>query len=485
MSGKVDALATAHTVNLWRHAYAKRLSVTDAFVVCAAVAIAQFARFGLGDSRVVGLSFLRAEFEYSMFSVALIVVWLLALRLSGSRNAKLIGGGSLEYKRVADATVRLFGVLAILAFGFQLQLARGYVLVAFPIGLAFLFLGRWVWRSWLLRQRHEGRYTHHAVILGEREKSRSVGASILREPGLGVQLLGAVTEYGRDQDLLPGVPVLAGFDNAIEAVLASGADTVVFSGSDRFTPEALQEFGWELEEAKIELLVAPALTGIAGPRLHSSPTPGLPLIQVDYPTFEGMKYVAKRTFDVITSVIALVVLSPVFAILALRVRQDGGHAIFRQQRIGSDGRRFEMLKFRTMVVNAEDQLPGLLDRSDGNGTLFKMKNDPRVTPVGRALRRHSLDELPQLINVLRGNMSLVGPRPPLIIEAERYDYRMQRRFLVRPGITGLWQVNGRSDLSWDDSVRLDLFYVENWSLTGDLIILWRTLRVVFTGAGAY
>ena len=206
---------------------------------------------------------------------------------------------------------------------------------------------------------------------------------------------------------------------------------------------------------------------------------------MDYPTFEGTKYVAKRTFDIVGSVIALVVLSPIFAALALLVRQDGGRALFRQQRIGADGRRFEMLKFRTMVVDAEDRLPGLLDQSDGNGVLFKMKNDPRVTPVGRALRRHSLDELPQLINVLRGNMSLVGPRPPLNTEVEHYDSRMQRRFLVRPGITGLWQVNGRSNLSWDDSVRLDLFYVENWSLTGDVIILWRTLRVVFSGAGAY
>ncbi len=486
LSGKVDFVATAHNVALWRRAYVRRLAVTDMFIVFAAVALAQVGRFGFGDSRVAGFSVLDAEVEYSIFSVALALVWFLALRLSGSRNAKLVGGGTLEYKRVADATIRLFGVLAILAFGFQLQIARGYVLIAFPIGLGMLFFGRWRWRRWLQRQRTFGRFTHHAVLLGEREKSRHVGASILREPGLGVELLGAVTEFGgTDRDLLPGVPVLAGFENALEVLLASGADTVVYSGSDRLSPEALQELGWELESAKIELLVAPALTGIAGPRLHSIPTPGLPLIQVDYPTFEGTKYVAKRTFDIVGSVIALVVLSPIFAALALLVRQDGGRALFRQQRIGADGRRFEMLKFRTMVVDAEDRLPGLLDQSDGNGVLFKMKNDPRVTPVGRALRRHSLDELPQLINVLRGNMSLVGPRPPLNTEVEHYDSRMQRRFLVRPGITGLWQVNGRSNLSWDDSVRLDLFYVENWSLTGDVIILWRTLRVVFSGAGAY
>ncbi|MCE4027316.1 MULTISPECIES: sugar transferase [unclassified Microbacterium] len=485
MFEKVDLVATSHTVAQWRHAYATRLAITDTVVVFASVMIAQVVRFGFGDSHVVGLNLLDTELGYSMFSIGLALAWLLSLRLTGSRNPKLVGGGTLEYKRVMDASVRLFGVLAILAFGFQLQIARGYVLVAFPIGLGLLFLGRWQWRRWLLRQRTAGRYAHHAVLLGEREKSRHVGASILREPGLGVRLLGAVTENGSDQDLLPDVPVIGGFDRAIEAIRASGADTVVYSGSDRISPEALQELGWELEEAKIELLVAPALTGVAGPRLHSNPTPGLPLIQVDYPTFEGMKYVAKRTLDIAASIVALIVLSPLFAIIALLVRQDGGSALFRQQRIGVDGRRFEMLKFRTMVVDAEDRLPTLLDHTDGNGVLFKMRHDPRVTPVGRLLRRHSLDELPQLVNVLRGNMSLVGPRPPLASEVEHYDYRMQRRFLVRPGLTGLWQVNGRSDLSWDDSVRLDLFYVENWSLTGDLIILWRTLRVVSTGVGAY
>jgi exopolysaccharide biosynthesis polyprenyl glycosylphosphotransferase len=212
----------------------------------------------------------------------------------------------------------------------------------------------------------------------------------------------------------------------------------------------------------------------------------LPLIQVDYPEFSGRKYAAKRAFDLIVSFLALVILSPLFLVLAVLVRRGSpGPALFTQERVGLNGRRFHMLKFRSMVVDAETQLPTLLDRSDGNGVLFKLKSDPRVTKIGAVLRRYSLDELPQLVNVLLGDMSLVGPRPPLASEVERYDEWTRRRLLVRPGITGLWQTQGRSDLTWEDSVRLDLYYVENWSLTGDVIILYRTIRSVARADGAY
>jgi exopolysaccharide biosynthesis polyprenyl glycosylphosphotransferase len=248
----------------------------------------------------------------------------------------------------------------------------------------------------------------------------------------------------------------------------------------------MRELGWELEAKSTNLIVAPALTDVAGPRIHARPVAGLPLIQVDYPEFEGRKYAAKRAFDLVVSFLALVVLSPVFLVIAILVRSDSpGPAFYLQERVGLNGKRFRMLKFRSMVVDAETQLPGLLDRTDGNGMLFKLRSDPRVTRVGSALRKHSLDELPQLVNVLLGDMSLVGPRPPLASEVERYDAWAHRRLLVRPGITGLWQTQGRSDLSWEDSVRLDLYYVENWSLTGDIIILYRTVRSVAVAEGAY
>jgi exopolysaccharide biosynthesis polyprenyl glycosylphosphotransferase len=248
----------------------------------------------------------------------------------------------------------------------------------------------------------------------------------------------------------------------------------------------MRQLGWELEASSTTLIVAPALTDVAGPRIHARPVAGLPLIQVDYPAFTGRRYALKRAFDIVVSLLALVILSPVLLVIALLVRRDSpGPALYTQERVGLNGARFHMLKFRSMVVDAEAQLPSLLDRSDGNGVLFKLKSDPRVTRIGAVLRRYSLDELPQLVNVLVGEMSLVGPRPPLASEVERYDEWAHRRLLVRPGITGLWQTQGRSDLSWEDSVRLDLYYVENWSLTGDVIILYRTIRAVVRASGAY
>ncbi|MDR2999349.1 MAG: sugar transferase [Microbacterium sp.] len=472
-------------VQTWRRSYTRRVAVTDAAIITASVFGAQFLRFGLSGPDLSMLDRPSGVIAYSTFSVGVVIAWMVVLRIYATRDDKIIGNGATEYKRVADATLRFFGVVAILAFVFQVQVARGYLLIAFPLGLLLVLLGRWYWRKWLLHQRHAGRYTQRAIMVGERQKSRHAAHAICREDSAGIQVIGAVTEYGDSEDLLPGIPVIGDLDRVLDAIEDTGADTVVFTGSDNISPAEMQQLGWELEQRRIDLLVAPALTDIAGPRIHARPVAGLPLIHVDYPRFEGHRYLAKRTFDIIASTAALILLSPVFLILAMTVRHDGGPALFRQQRVGLSGKPFQMFKFRTMVVDAEAQLPALLDRSEGNGLLFKLRNDPRVTAVGRVLRRYSLDELPQIVNVLRGEMSFVGPRPPLGSEVAQYDGRLNRRLLVKPGITGLWQTSGRSDLSLDDSVRLDLFYVENWSLTGDLMILWRTLNVVTRAQGAY
>jgi exopolysaccharide biosynthesis polyprenyl glycosylphosphotransferase len=323
--------------------------------------------------------------------------------------------------------------------------------------------------------------------MGERQKSEHVARQMMRDGASGIVIVGAITERGSVGDeLATGIPVLGDYASLTSVLADAQADTVVFTGADTIDPREMREIGWELEATSTTLVVAPALTDVAGPRIHARPVAGLPLIQVDYPEFSGRRYAAKRAFDLVVSFVGVVVLSPVFLVIAMLVRRDSpGPAFFTQERVGLNGRRFHMLKFRSMIVDAEAQLPTLLDRSDGNGVLFKMRSDPRVTRIGAALRRHSLDELPQLVNVLLGHMSLVGPRPPLASEVEGYDEWARRRLLVRPGITGLWQTQGRSDLSWDDSVRLDLYYVENWSTTGDIIILYRTLRSVIRAEGAY
>ena len=470
----------------WQAAYHRRLVITDAVIVFVAVFGAQFLRFGEDSANlhIPGVSGSGFAVAYSFVSVVFTVAWLIALRVFNTRDPKTIGTGSQEYRRVIDASVRVFGVLTIAAFLLHVDIARAYLLIALPIGVLMLVTGRWAWRGWLSAQRARGEFLTRIVLVGEHVKSLHIAREVQRDSAAGFEIVGAITERG-EGTLLPGIPVIGDFDSMLDAIDSTAADGVVYSGSDLISPPRLRQFGWDLQERNVDLIVGAALTDVAGPRIHARPIAGLSLIHVDYPQFTGIRYVTKRAFDVIASALALIVLSPILLLIAMMVRTDGGPALFRQERIGLDGRHFRLVKFRSMIVDAESRLPDLLASSDGNGVLFKLRTDPRVTRVGAFLRRHSLDELPQLWNVLRGDMSLVGPRPPLDAEVETYEQKAQRRLLVKPGITGLWQVSGRSDLSWEDSVRLDLYYVENWSLTGDLVIIWRTVRELVRGQGAY
>jgi exopolysaccharide biosynthesis polyprenyl glycosylphosphotransferase len=313
---------------------------------------------------------------------------------------------------------------------------------------------------------------------------------LARQPMSGYLVVGACAPSGEVAGYLTGtqVPIYGNLNNLQTALESSGADTVVITSSDELPPDRVRELSWSLEPGRQHLVVAPSLMDIGGPRIHTRPVAGLPLIHVETPRYEGRVLVAKRSFDILASGILIVLLSPFLALIAFAVRlSTPGPVLFKQSRVGLNGKQFKMLKYRSMVIDAESKLGRLHDvqRAAGNSVLFKMKNDPRVTVVGKFLRRYSLDELPQLFNVFQGSMSLVGPRPPLQREVELYEHHVHRRFLVKPGITGLWQVSGRSDLSWEDSVRLDLYYVENWSITSDIIILWRTFRAVVSKRGAY
>ncbi|WP_164233032.1 sugar transferase [Microbacterium hydrocarbonoxydans] len=481
------AVASAAQPARWQRGYARRLLLSDTVIIVCAVFGAQLLRFGQSsaDLFIPGVTGAGFDIAYTSVSVLFVAAWLLGLRLYGAWDAKVIGAGSQEYRRVADASIRVFGLLAILAFLLGAEVARGYLLVALPAGLAALIGSRWAWRRWLRTRRAEGQCLSRVVLVGEHAKSRHIAQEMRRDSASGMAIIGAFTERGAGTALLPGLPVMGDLDDALSRLDSVDADAVVYSGSDMITPAQLRQFGWDLQSRNVDLIVAAALTDIAGPRIHAQPVAGLSLIHVDYPSFSGYRYATKRAFDIVVSLLALIVLSPVFLALSTMVRRDGGPALFRQRRVGHEGRQFTMLKFRTMVVDAEARLLELLPASEGNGVLFKLREDPRVTRIGRVLRRFSLDELPQLINVLRGDMSLVGPRPPLMSEVDTYEKWVQRRLLVKPGLTGLWQVSGRSDLSWDDSVRLDLYYVENWSLTSDLVIMWRTVRAVLERRGAY
>lgn len=471
----------------WSRTYSRRVLFTDLLALIWVVFGVQIAWLGLASNLATNTADVRLS--YFAISVVVILVWMSALALYDTRGDRVIGVGSTEYRLVADSSVRVFGVLAIAAFLLHVDLARGYVLIAFPIGILVLLLSRWMWRQWLVAQRKHGAYSAKVLLVGSPASVLHIGRELGRSPEAGYRVVGAVVSTGH-RGQLPGSSIesLGGFDDVAAALRDTGADTVVITSSDDLPPNRVRELSWSLEPGRQHLVVAPSLTDIGGPRIHTRPVQGLPLIHVETPTYSGRKLYTKRIFDLVGSVVLVVLLSPVLLVLAVLVKVTSpGPVFFLQERVGLNGSTFHMIKFRSMVVDAEARLQELsqLDRAEGNDVLFKMRNDPRVTKVGAFMRRYSLDEVPQLFNVLLGNMSLVGPRPPLSREVERYDTHVHRRFLVKPGMTGLWQVSGRSDLSWEDSVRLDLFYVENWSLVTDLIILWRTVRTVTQPQGAY
>ena len=264
------------------------------------------------------------------------------------------------------------------------------------------------------------------------------------------------------------------------------ADVVAVASDPDLSGHALRRLAWQLDEREVDLILSPGIVEVAGPRLSIRPVAGLSLLHMERPATRGGRMLLKRMLDRLLGTGLFLALSPLLALIAIAIRRTSpGPVLFRQIRIGEDGKPFEMLKFRSMVVDAEDRRAELEPENDGNGVLFKMRDDPRVTRVGALLRRYSLDELPQLWNVVRGEMSLVGPRPPLPQEVIAYSDDATRRLRVRPGMTGLWQVSGRSDLSWEESLRLDLRYVDNWSLALDATILWRTWRAVIGRSGAY
>jgi exopolysaccharide biosynthesis polyprenyl glycosylphosphotransferase len=467
------------------------LFLTDLLVLVWVIFGVQIAWFGFSAANLaVGDSSSQLAISYTIISIVILIAWLLALSVYGTRGHRVIGTGTQEYRLIADATLRLFGLLAIFAFLFQVDLARGYILIALPVGLCVLLFTRWMWRQWLGVMRARGEFSSRVLLVGSFASVTHIARELNGRPDAGYTVIGACIPTSLVGDTLPGtdIPIFGNLEKVTRALEVSGADTVVITSADELPPQRVRELSWSLEPGRQHLVVAPSLVDIGGPRIHTRPVAGLPLIHVETPRYEGSKRFAKRAFDIIGSGLLILIASPVLATIAILVRTTSpGPVLFRQNRVGYNGSHFSMLKFRSMVVDAEALLATLQHerRQEGNSVLFKMRDDPRITPVGRVLRRFSLDELPQLFNVFAGSMSLVGPRPPLEREVDQYEQHVHRRFLVKPGITGLWQISGRSNLSWEDTVRLDLYYVENWSLTGDLVILWRTARAVVASEGAY
>jgi exopolysaccharide biosynthesis polyprenyl glycosylphosphotransferase len=465
----------------WATVYAKRLVATDVLALVWVVFGVQIAWFGF-DSRKVAGSPADLALGYTTVSVVLIAAWLIVLSLYETRSPRYIGTGAGEYRRIVDSAIRLFALVAIIAYVFKLDIARGYVFIAFPLGVLVLLLTRWMWRQWLNAQRRNGHFSSNVVLVGSIASVEHIARELMRHPEEGYRVVGACVPNGVIGSTLVGasVPVLGRIADTVTALRSIGADTVAVTSSDDLGAQAVRELSWELEGGREHLIVAPSLTEVNGPRIHTRPVAGLPLIHVEMPRYEGATLLLKRTFDVVGAGVFALVLSPFLVVLAIIVKLSSpGPVFYRQERIGLRGEPFAMLKFRSMRVNADDELAALLAAQGRvNTPLFKPDNDPRITPIGRFLRRHSLDEFPQLFNVLLGSMSLVGPRPQREGEVALYDAAARRRLLLKPGMSGLWQVGGRSSLDWEDAIRLDLYYVENWSLTGDVVILWKTVRAV-------
>lgn len=474
----------------WQRTLVRRIALVDVVVILWAVIGAQIIRFGaVGTPDLEGA----LDANYWTFTIALTLLWWLFLGFFRSRDLRVLGAGSEEYKQVVTSSLYLFGLIAIISYLFRLEVARGYVGLALPLGVIGLLAGRWFLRQHLVHARVQGRATRRVVLLGSPNSVLHLHTSLCEAPGAGYLPVAAIlpgfqleAPAGEDGLPLPVASVSSDVEDIVKVLEDHRADALAIAAGARLKIKDVRRLGWELSDRRISQIMAPALVDIAGPRIHSQPVAGTSLIHVSTPRLAGAEAFMKRTFDVLGSAVLLILLAPVFLVVALCVKvNDPGPVFFHQERVGKDGTRFQMHKFRSMVVDAEARLAELQARNEGAGVLFKMKDDPRVTRVGAFIRRYSIDELPQLWNVLVGEMSLVGPRPPLPAEVAEYERHVSRRLLVKPGITGLWQVSGRSDLSWDESVRLDLYYVENWSIVQDLLILARTVKVVLTTDGAY
>ena len=402
--------------------------------------------------------------------------WLFFLWFNGSRDTNILGFGADEYKKLINATLLSFTAVAFVSYIFKLEISRLFVLSIFPFGSLVLFILRRILRRRLLRARSQGRYLSRVLLLHS-------GVSDPVEQRLA---LAQHAGFNIVHKIVTAEKVNFDVKEIVSNALSNNCDSIMVGQSAVISATELRKLGWALEQTNIDLIVAPAVTEIAGPRLKVSNVEGLPLLHLEQPAFSGASRVTKRILDLTISIVGLIFISPFLLIVAILIKSsDRGSVLYTQKRIGQNNKEFNVYKFRTMYEGSHELRAQVMAETNKDPRLAKDPQDPRITKPGLFLRRWSIDEIPQIINVLKGEMSLVGPRPPLAEEVNKYEKSETRRLLVKPGLTGLWQVSGRSELDWEDAVRLDLYYVENWSLTLDILIIIRTAAAVWRGEGAY
>ncbi|MFF2508261.1 sugar transferase [Streptomyces sp. NPDC058067] len=478
--GRLANEAVSRPASDWEQRYRRAVITSDtvatAFVVAA---IGEF--FGARDA-----ANWHEKWGILAFGTELLVLG--ALAVSRSWAPAVLGQGAEEFRRLGRSLFTATVVLALGGIALTSRNIKLWIFVAIPAIALVTMTARYLLRLSLHRRRKDGRCLRPVLAAGSPATVRDLITRTRKFPHLGWRVDGVCTADGRglDGDRLDGVPVVGRLTDVAKYVEHDGYRVVAVTPDPHWTPDGLQRLAWNLEGSDAEMVVAPVLMEVAGPRLHVDAVLGIPLLRVSMPTFTGGRRAIKAVVDRMGAAVLLMLFAPLMVFVGLLVVMDSrGGAFYRQRRVGKGGREFTILKFRTMVAGAHGARAELADRNEGAGLLFKLRRDPRVTRVGAVLRRYSIDELPQLFNVLTGSMSLVGPRPPLPEESAAYGPDIRRRLLVKPGLTGLWQISGRSDLPWEEAVRLDLRYVEDWSLALDAVILWKTLRAVVHGQGAY
>ncbi len=440
---------------------------------------------GLSTSLFIALminaGYLYDEVATPLTGVALVVWWLFLVMVRGGYEVRYLGLGSEEFKRVVTASYTLLAAISIAAYVLPVAPPLRLVLPSLIIGTMLILLGRWLLRVWLGRQRIAGNFQQSTLIVGDRLRAKALTQAFIADPVAGFKVIGTVQPPG------PGNrgPVDAWLDDLMAWISRNNVHAVAVAESTAVGPDLLSKLAWRLEGPRVDLLVSPVLSDVAGPRVSVRPAAGLPLLHLDEPSLTGPKRALKRFVDVGVALPLVVLLAPLLLLITLAIKLDSlGRALYISDRIGRSGEMFRCVKFRSMHVGADAMRSDVIGDPDGSIS-ERYREDPRVTRVGRFLRRWSLDELPQLVNVLAGSMSLVGPRPLLPDELTLLGDAEHRRHLTKPGLTGLWQISGRKEVSWEDRMRLDLHYIENWSIALDTVILVKTVKAVISGHGAY
>jgi len=507
--GRFERAQGSKRVPSWQRHLVRNVMLMDAIAIYSAVFVAFILRWGIAE--LDWLDPIHVTNQMAFTALMLMATWFLGLAISDAWNIKIMGAGAAEYTRVTNVTFAVFSLLAIGSYLLRIDISRSFVGIAFPLGLVFLNFGRWIIRQNLVKERARGRNMSRALMVATPSTAEHLISEFQRLPATGLEIVAvctpsvehfewsetARTEMASAEPLTTGaVPIaaetqpvmldhLTSLEDILPYSLSNHIDTVIISGVDELTPKDLKQLSWSLEPHHIELAIAPKLTDVASTRMVMHNMGGVPLLHVEKPGYTSKQQHAKRIFDLLGSGILIAIFAIPMALVALiiKITSPGGPVLFKQTRIGVDGQEFKILKFRSMYPDAEARFHEVM--GPNIGFINKVKNDPRITPIGKFIRRYSIDELPQLFNVWRGQMSLVGPRPPLASEAKLYNDGVERRLFVRPGMTGLWQVSGRSNLSPAEAMRLDLYYIENWSLTEDLLIMLRTAKAVLGRDGAY